>query len=147
MGDSIVLLSLFILLVSALYISEHNLYKNDFSIFFYFVFIIITMQLTYTNNLLLMFIFFEFLFIPSLYFLYNCGYSRKVEKSVEIFLFWLLIGTFLALLSVVYMYYIFNTLNSNFILVSNFFLFEKRVLFFLLFIGFGVKLPVWPFYY
>jgi NADH-quinone oxidoreductase subunit M len=59
----------------------------------------------------------------------------------------LLIGTFFALVALLYVFSVFNTLNFIFIFGVNKFFFENTVLFFLFFVGFGVKIPVWPFYY
>jgi NADH-quinone oxidoreductase subunit M len=146
-GDSVVILVFIILFISLFLLSERSFFVKDFSIFFYFIFVVITIQLTSTNNFLLLVVFFEFLFVPSLYFLHNYGYALKIDKSVDFLLFWLVSSTFFSLIGVLYLYFVFNTLNLLFIFNISESYWEKLVLFILFFVGFGVKVPVWPFYY
>ena len=64
-----------------------------------------------TNNLLVMFLSFEFLFLPTIYFAYKLGYVKKIDKGTKILFYWTLFGSFLVLCNLIYLYYSYNTLN------------------------------------
>lgn len=94
-----------------------------------------------------MFLSFEFIFFPSLYFVYILGYVKKVDKTIFFLLVWTLLGSFLVFFSFAYIYIQFGTLDFKLLLFKKFTEFELNVLYFIFFIGFGVKLPIFPFHY
>lgn len=97
------------------------------------------------NDLLLLFLFYEFMLIPSFLFVYFVSpYKRGVQASIY-FLIWTQIGSLLVLTCVVYIYYTIG--NTTFESLRNFSFSYDEVwfLFFLLFFGFGFKIPIWPF--
>ena len=106
-----------------------------------------TINMVYTSNLLIMFLFFELIFLPSLFFVYTLGYAKRVDKTIKFLLLWTLFGSLLVLFSLVYLYTITYTLNIRGILLIKFTTTEDALLLLLFFIGFGIKLPVWPFHY
>ncbi len=146
-GDVLVCLAIITSIISWIYLSERFLYKFHFFIFYFFIFIMCTINMVNTNNLLLMFVFFEFIFLPSLFFVYQFAYSKKVDKTISYLLKWTLSGSFLVLLAIIYIYSVYSTLNIYDLNLLAFSKGEKFFLFLIIFLGFGIKLPIWPFYY
>lgn len=146
-SDTLNCLCLVTTIISVIYLSERYLFKLNVNIFYFYIFVCCTLQMTATNDLFVMFIYFELLFLPSLFFVYHLGYSKKVDITVTFLLKWTLSGSFLCLLVFCYFFFINNSLvltSENFIKLSDF---EQSSLILLFFLGFGVKLPIWPFYY
>lgn len=114
---------------------------------YFFIFIICTIGMVSTSNLLVMIIFFEFLFLPSLFFVYKFGYSHKVEKTIYYLLLWTMTGSLLVLSGTAYLFSITNDLDINNLLYLKFSNYENNILMLLFFFGFGVKIPIWPFHY
>lgn len=82
-SDAILILSFFIGLICLELLSQKNLLKtiHNLTIFFFFnVFVAIMVS---TNNLLIMFISFEFIFLPTIFFAYVLGYTKKIDIAVE----------------------------------------------------------------
>lgn len=80
-SDSIILLSFITGLICLELLGFKNLFKylNNISLFYMFnIFVIIMVS---TTNVLVMFISFEFIFLPTMYFVYKMGYSKKIEKA------------------------------------------------------------------
>ena len=146
-SDTIVLLCIITTFISWVYLSERNLFLVNFNIFYFFIFIIFTINMVYTTNLLSMFIFFEFIFLPSLYFVYWLGYSKKVDKTIKYLLIWTLTGSFLVACGLVYLYSVAKTLSLVNLYWFQFSTYETILLYLSFFLGFGVKLPLWPFHY
>lgn len=83
-SDAILILSFITGLICLELLGLKNLFKtiNNISLFYIFNFFVVLM--VSTNNILIMFISFEFIFLPTMYFVYQLGYSKKIEKSNEI---------------------------------------------------------------
>ena len=94
-----------------------------------------------------MFISFEFIFIPSLYFVYTLSYSKKADKTVFYFLLWTLLGAFLVLYSFASLYSITNTLDFKVLFFIGFKGEEFYVLYIAFFVGFAIKIPIFPFHF
>lgn len=146
-SDTIVFLCILTTFISGVYLGERHLFLNNFNLFYFLLFIVFTINMVYTTNLLIMFIFFEFIFLPSLYFVLVLGYSKKVDKTIRYLLIWTLTGSFLAACGLLYLYSIVGTTTLTNLYWIKFSTIEKHVLFFCFFVGFGIKLPLWPFHY
>lgn len=83
MGDSIVLLCILTTIISWLLLSERYLNNNYVNVFYFTIFTVLTVNMVYSKNILIIFIFFEFIFVPSLFFVYILGYAKKVEKTIK----------------------------------------------------------------
>lgn len=94
-----------------------------------------------------MFIFFEFIFFPSSFFAYSLSYSKKAEKAIEYLITWTLAGAMIAFSGFGLLFYLTGTVDSFTITTFSFSTLEVFWLFMLFFVGFGIKVPVWPFYY
>ncbi len=146
-SDTIILLALLTTLVSWFFLSERHIIKKTFFTFYFSIFMIITLNMVYTDNLFLMFVFFELLFVPSLFFVYKFGYAKKVNKTITYLLLWTLSGSVLVLCGLVYLFSISKSLQWTTLNTLKFSSYENTILFFLFFFGFGVKVPLWPFHY
>lgn len=147
LSDIILLLALSSGLICIYLLGEKNLskYMSNTSIFSIFLVAIIFM--VYTTNLLIMFVGFEFLFLPTLYFVYSHGYVQRTDKAIRILLYWTLFGAFLVFSSIAYLYMRYKTLDYFTLMTLKFSTLEANILYFFLFLGFGVKVPVFPFHY
>lgn len=146
-SDTILVLCVFLSILSWVLLSERSLFTNFLSIGYFLSFIFFTTNMVYSVNLIHMFLFFEFLFFPSLYFVYTTGYSKKVDKTIFYLLSWTYAGSILVLVSTLYVYSVHKTGNISLLLEAKYSNTEATCLFWGFFIGFGVKVPIWPFHY
>jgi hypothetical protein len=82
-SDGILILSYLTGVMCLELLGPKNLFKNINNINIFFIFTLIVTIMVSTNNLLIMFICFEFLFLPTMYFAYKLGYSKKIDKATE----------------------------------------------------------------
>ena len=80
-GDGVILLSVFVGIICLELIGAKNVFHtiNNVSVFLLFIFFTIVM--CSTTNLLVMFISFEFMFLPTVYFAYTLGYTKKIDAA------------------------------------------------------------------
>ncbi len=93
------------------------------------------------------FFFYESLLLPSFLFVYYVSPSRRAIQASIYFVIWTQIGSILVLVVISYFLSVTNTTNFYALKLYNFSELETYVLFFLLFLGFGFKIPIWPFHY
>jgi NADH-quinone oxidoreductase subunit M len=147
LSDAVLLLAFFSGFVSLALLGEKSITKFLPNSLLFSLFFIATALMVYTTNLLVMFISFEFLFLPTLYFVYFHGYVERTDKTLKILLYWTLSGAFLVLSSLAYLYFKYKTLNYFNLSLLKFSKTESILIFFTIFVGFGVKVPVYPFHY
>lgn len=147
LSDVVILLAFSSGLVCVYLLGEKNLSKYASNINIFSIFLVAIIVMVYTTNLLVMFVGFEFLFLPTLYFVYSHGYVERVDKTLKILLYWTLFGAFLVFSSLGYLYFKYKTLNYYHLVNLKFSPLENRVLYLMIFLGFGVKVPVFPFHY
>lgn len=147
LSDVIVLLALSSGLICVYLLGEKNISKHITNLSYFSFFFVAIILMVYTVNLLVMFISFEFLFLPTLYFIYSHGYVERADKTLKILLYWTLFGAFLVLTSLAYLYFKHKTLNYFVLSKTNFTDSEANIIFFAIFVGFGIKIPVAPFHY
>jgi len=147
LSDAVILLAFSSGLVCLYLLGEKNLshFMSNLSIFAIFLVAIVAM--VYTTNLLVMFIGFECLFLPTLYFVYSHGYVQRADKTLKILLYWTLLGAFMVLTSLAYIFYKYKSLQYFFLTNVKFSSNETLLLYFFIFLGFGIKVPVFPFHY
>lgn len=146
-SDVIILLAFSSGLVCIHLLGEKNLSKKIDNISIFSFFLIATIIMVYTSNILIMFVGFECLFLPTLYFVYHHGYVERVDKTLKILLYWTLSGAFLIFCSISYLYLKYKTLNIYSLTRCTFTSLEIHLLYLFIFLGFGVKIPVFPFHY
>ena len=119
---------------------------------FIYIFLLITILsilfcLSYSfNELIAFFLAYEMLLIPSFFILYKFAKTRKCVEASYLMFFWTQFGALFLIFSFLYLFFICQ--SSSFLIINNFnfSVFETNFLFICWIIGFGVKLPIWPFY-
>lgn len=147
LGDALIALSLLTTFISLIFLTERFLLKTNFYLNYFYIFIICTIGMVSTSNCLVMFLYFEFIFLPSLLFVYQFGYSKKVIKTISFLLTWTFAGSLIVLFVICYLNIIHNSMDINVLINIKYTFFEQNIIFFCLFLGFGIKIPVWPFHY
>ena len=109
--------------------------------------IFIILMFTVVNDILLLFLFYEGMMIPSFLFVYFISpYRRGIQASLY-FLIWTQLGSLLVLIAISYIIYTVGDSSFNSIKLFVFNNDEMWFLFLFLFLGFGFKIPIWPFQY
>lgn len=116
------------------------------SILFIFFLIVINL-LCNSTNLFELFIYYELLLLPSVFFVYKSGYTKKSKQSNVYFLLWTQLGSIIVMFGVIYVANICG--NTDFLFIKNykFNKTESYYLYLLFFFGFGIKVPLWPFHF
>ena len=83
-SDAILILSFLTGLICLELLGLKNLFKNVNNISIFYVFNLFVVIMVSTNNLLVMFLSFEFIFLPTMYFVYKLGYSKKIDKANQV---------------------------------------------------------------
>lgn len=132
--------------VSILFCLSYNL--NEFITFTsYCVLISISgYTLFHTNSIILFFLAYETLLIPSFFILYNFAKTRRCVEASYLMFFWTQFGALFLILGFLFIFSTCETSSFSTLASYNFNTFELNFLFFCLLTGFGVKLPIWPFY-
>lgn len=99
------------------------------------------------HSVLELFLYYELLMLPSVYLVYKLGYTKKSYQANVYFFVWTQLGSLIVFLGVCYINLIYGVTAFNVLRVSTFTDFEKNVLFYLFFFGFGIKTPIWPFHF
>ena len=146
-GYVFILLAYMVGVISFLCLDSQFYWKNMKFIFICNFLVLIIYFFTVCSDFLLFFIFYESLLIPSFLFVYYTSQYRRGVQASLYFLIWTQIGSFLVLCAMAYMTVCTGSTSFN---STRFFIFtndEIWFLYFLLFMGFGFKIPVWPFHY
>jgi len=135
-----------ITVLSLLYCLSYN--TNELATFTFYCAVIISAGYTmfFTASLLLFFLAYEMLLIPSFFILYNFAKTRKCVEAAYLMFFWTQFGALFLIFGFVYL--VISTGSHSFEVISTAYLstYELNFVFFCLLFGFGVKLPIWPFY-
>lgn len=102
--------------------------------------------LFFTDSIILFFMAYEMLLIPSFFILYKFAKTRRCVESAYLMFFWTQFGALFLIFGFIYIFLVSD--SSTFSVISNtvFTSFEVNFIFLCCIIGFGVKLPLWPFY-
>lgn len=124
-------------------------YNKDelFSFMFYCQVILLAGYLLFfTESIIIFFFSYEMLLVPSFFILYKFAKTRRCIEAAYLMFFWTQFGALFLIFAFLYLFFLVGT--SNFFNISTFYFspFEVNFLFVCLLIGFGVKLPIWPFY-
>lgn len=124
-------------------------YNKDesFSFMFYCQVILFAGYLLFfTNSLIIFFFAYEMLLVPSFFILYKFAKTRRCVEAAYLMFFWTQFGALFLIFGFLYVFLIVG--NSSFEVVSYYYFstLEVNFLFLCFLIGFGVKLPIWPFY-
>ena len=122
-------------------------YDELASFMFYCVIILLAgYALFFTDSFIIFFFAYEMLLVPSFFILYKFAKTRRAVEAAYLMFFWTQFGALFLIVCFIYLFFISG--SSTFFNVSNSYLSETEVnfIFVCLICGFGVKLPIWPFY-
>jgi len=137
------------LLVTVLSIVFCLTYNIDelFSFMFYCLVILLAGYiLFFTDSLILFFLSYEMLLVPSFFILYKFAKTRRCVEAAYLMFFWTQFGALFLIFAFIFLFFVSG--SSQFSVITTFYFsqFEVNFVFICCLIGFGVKLPIWPFY-
>ena len=132
--------------LSVLFCLAYN--TNEVASFMFYCTIILMSGylLFFTDSIILFYFAYEMLLVPSFFILYNFAKTRRCVEAAYLMFFWTQFGALFLIFSFLYWFFICGTSSFNAISEFYFSSFELNFLFFCWIVGFGVKLPIWPFY-
>ncbi len=135
-----------ITLISIIFCLNYN--NSELGLFLVYVSFIVFSgyNLFITNSILMFFLFYEFLLIPSFFILYIFSKTRRSVEAAYLMFFWTQFGALWLIFGLLYIYTLTGTLKFTSLSLLNLSLFDNYFLFICFLLGFGVKLPIWPFY-
>jgi len=139
----LVLTTAITLLISLIIVDNKYRYANKKFLYIFFFFLPIIFGLVYSNNIITFFIFYELLLIPSYFLVKYSSPNRRSGIVANYFLLWTQFGSFLVLLGV-FMYFNQSLEHS---LINKLFIQPSTLATILIFFGFAVKVPLWPFHF
>ena len=86
-SDAVLLLSLLVGLFCLELLGSKNIFKSINNISIFYLFNLFVTFMVSSSNLLIIFISFEFIFLPTVYFAYMFGYSKKIDIAAEILIY------------------------------------------------------------
>lgn len=134
-------------IISFLALDSRMYWKNIRFTFICYFLVLAVVVFCSTNDLLIFFIMYEALLLPSFFFVYYIAPNRRAVQASIYFLIWTHVGSFLVLCAVCYV--IVTTGTTSFGLMKSFIFTntEINIIYLLLFVGFGIKVPIWPAHY
>jgi len=102
--------------------------------------------LFFTDSIILFFLAYEMLLIPSFFILYKFAKTRRCVEAAYLMFFWTQFGALFLIFGLLYMFFVTGSSQFSVIAYHYFSPFEVNFLFLCVLFGFGVKLPIWPFY-
>lgn len=99
-----------------------------------------------SSSLITFFLAYEMFLIPSFLILYKFAKTRRAIEAAYLMFFWTQFGAMFLIMSFLYVFLTTNSTSWDLIRNYNFTNFECSFLMTCWLIGFGVKLPLWPFY-
>lgn len=135
----VAIISYSLLMKKSYWFSYKYIYICNFIILIIYIF-------TSTSDIITFFIAYELLLLPSILFIYYISPINSSLYACIHFLVWTQIGSIIILAVIGYIVTITNSTNFTSIINFNFTYIESNFLFFLIFVGFGCKIPIWPLY-
>jgi len=141
------LLAYMVGLISVLSLDTRLYWKNIKLVFVCYFLVFAVVIFCSTNDLLILFLAYEALLVPSFLFVYYIAPNRRAIQASIYFLIWTQIGSFLVLCAVAYI--IVTTGTTSISLIKSFVFTNTEInwIYALLFFGFGIKTPIWPMHY
>jgi len=140
-------LAFFVGLVSLLALDTRFYYNNVKFIFVCNFLVLVINIFTFTNNYFVFFLMYEFLLVPSFLFVYFISPGKQAIQASLYFVIWTQVGSFLVVIAVAYLISLLGNTSFSSLRDFNFTFEESNIILFLLFFGFGFKVPIWPFHY
>lgn len=137
---------LIVTILSILFCLSYNTDELFSFIFYCQVILISGYTLFFTDSLILFFISYEMLLVPSFFILYKFAKTRRCIEASYLMFFWTQFGAMFLIFSFLYLFFVCKDSSFSIVSNTNLSIFEVNFLFTCFIIGFGVKLPIWPFY-
>lgn len=103
-------------------------------------------SLFFSDSLIIFFLSYEMLLVPSFFILYKFAKTRRCVEAAYLMFFWTQFGALILIFSFMYLFATFKNASFFNLCSFEFTFFESNFLFACWVAGFGVKFPVWPFY-
>lgn len=131
-----------ITVLSVLFCLSYNV--NELSTFMFYCLVILCAGYTlfFTSSLLVFFLSYEMLLIPSFFILYNFAKTRKCVEAAYLMFFWTQFGALFLIFGFLYLAMAANAHSFEAISLVYLSPYELNFVFFCLLFGFGVKLPI-----
>ena len=137
---------LVVTMLSIVFCMTYN--SDELSTFMFYCMVILLSgySLFFTDSLIIFFFSYEMLLVPSFFILYKFAKTRRCVEAAYLMFFWTQFGAMFLILAFLYLFFICG--SSTFSDISNTYMspFEVNFVFICMIMGFGVKLPIWPFY-
>lgn len=137
---------LLITILSIFFCLSYNINEIVMFSFYCTIILIFGYLLFFTDSLIIFFLAYEMLLVPSFFILYKFAKTRRCVEAAYLMFFWTQFGALFLIFSFIYLFFITNSTSFTKISAFNFSSFEVNFLFVCWIVGFGVKLPIWPFY-
>ncbi len=146
-GYIFIILAYIVGIISFLCLDSQFYYKNMRFIFICNFLVLVIYLFTVTNDFLFFFLLYESLMIPSFLFVYYTSTYKRGNQASTYFLIWTQLGSFLVLCAIGYIIVVTGSTTFNSLRYVVFTKSEIWFIYFLIFLGFGFKIPIWPFHY
>lgn len=117
-------------------------FKKSLNVLFFLGFIFSIWLFINESSSLNLFLIYELFLLPSFYLVYRLSPNRRSIIASIYFLTWTQFGSLLVLVGL-----LINLYRSGVFEYSTTYTLSDSLVFWLLFLGFGIKIPMWPFYY
>lgn len=135
-----------ITILSIIFCLAYSINEMTMFIFYGSTILIAGYVLFFTDSLIIFFFSYEMLLVPSFFILYKFAKTRRCVEASYLMFFWTQFGALFLIFSFLYLFFIVGISSFHLISYIEFSLFELNFLFICWIAGFGVKLPIWPFY-
>jgi NADH:ubiquinone oxidoreductase subunit 4 (subunit M) len=132
--------------LSILFCLTYNYGETLLFSFYTSIILLFGTSLFFTNSIILFFLSYEMLLVPSFLILYKFAKTRRCVEAAYLMFFWTQFGALFLIFSFLYLFVVCGFSSFENIAFSVFSKFETNFLFICWIIGFGVKFPIWPFY-
>lgn len=132
--------------LSVVFCLSYNIDELSSFMFYCFTILAAGYVLFFTDSLILFFLSYEMLLIPSFFILYKFAKTRRCVEAAYLMFFWTQFGALFLIFGFLYIFFVVG--SSQFSVITYFYFtpFEVNFVFLCVLFGFGVKLPIWPFY-
>ena len=146
-GFILLFLAYIVGIISILALDTRLYWKNIKYLFSFNIFALIVYLYVSVTNLIFFFLLYEFLLIPSFFFVFFVSPSRRAIQASLYFIIWTQVGSFLVLCGISYILAVSGSFDFFSLKLYKFSNYEVLFIYVLIFFGFGFKVPIWPFHY
>ena len=147
MGDSLLALGFIAGTIGLYKLAFRGITRNIINLSYFYVFFVSIIFMTYSRNLFIIYLSFEMIFMPTIYYVKKYCYTKESDYSIIVLFYWTLFGAFIVLCCLAYMFFKFKSLDYYVLSSQKFTEKEKFFLVFFILIGFAVKIPLAPFHF